>query len=45
MPIPTHTNQEERLTARERVYRTMQHWIGDGTMEHDDSINDAEIAK
>ena len=45
MPIPTHTNQEERLTARERVYRTMQQWIVDGTMEPGERINDAEIAK
>ncbi len=33
MPIPKKVEKEERLTAKERVYRTLQQWIVDGVLE------------
>ena len=44
MPIPKKVEKEERLTAKERVYRTLQQWIVDGVLEPGERINDAELA-
>lgn len=43
MPIPQKKN-ENHLSAKDRIFQTVQQWIIDGTMEPGERINDMELA-
>ena len=43
MPIPQKKN-ENYLSAKDRIFQTVQQWIIDGTMEPGERINDMELA-
>lgn len=45
MPLPEKKIALSRLTARERVYRSLRDWITDGTLRPGEQLYDAEIAK
>lgn len=45
MPIPIEQKPMVRTTARERVYKTLQQWIVNGTLLPDERLNDADLAK
>lgn len=45
MPIPTEQSPMVRTTARERVYKTLQQWIINGTLLPEERLNDVELAK
>ncbi len=45
MPIPTEQKPIVRTTARERVYKTLQQWIVNGTLLPEERLNDVELAK
>lgn len=45
MPIPAEQRPMVRMTARERVYKTLQQWIINGTLEPEERLNDVELAK
>ncbi len=45
MPIPAKQNPMVRTTARERVYKTLQQWIVNGTLLPGERLNDVELAK
>ena len=45
MPIPAEQHPVVRMTARERVYKTLQQWIIKGTLEPEERLNDVELAK
>ncbi len=45
MPIPAQQHPVVRTTARERVFKTLQEWIMDGTLLPEERLNDAELAK
>ena len=45
MPIPVQHDPVVRTTARERVFKTLQEWIIDGTLLPEERLNDAELAK
>lgn len=45
MPIPIEQKPMVRTTARERVYKTLQQWIVNGTLLPEERLNDADLAK
>lgn len=45
MPIPTQQDPVVRITTRERVYKTLQKWIVDGTLLPEERLNDIELAQ
>lgn len=45
MPIPSEQKPMVRMTARERVYKTLQQWIVNGTLLPEERLNDIELAK
>lgn len=45
MPIPVEQHPVVRMTAKERVYKTLQQWIINGTLEPEERLNDVELAK
>lgn len=45
MPIPEKQSPVVRTTARERVFKTLQEWIINGTLLPEERLNDAELAK
>jgi len=45
MPIPQKKESSVRLSAKERIYTTLQQWIVDGTLQPNERLNDAELAK
>lgn len=45
MPIPTEQKPMVRTTARERVYKTLQQWIVNGTLLPEERLNDVDLAK
>lgn len=44
MPIPAEQKPVVRMTARERVYKTLQQWIINGVLEPEERLNDVELA-
>ena len=44
MPIPAQQDPMVRTTARERVYKTLQKWIVNGTLLPEERLNDVELA-
>lgn len=44
MPIPCKKMQESKLSAKERIYRTLKQWIIDGTLLENEKLVDSEIA-
>ncbi len=44
MPIPSKRMQEPKLSAKERIYRTLKQWIVDGTLLENEKLVDSEIA-
>ena len=44
MPVPQ-KKAETTLSAKDRVYRTVQQWIIDGTLEPGERLNDMELAE
>ena len=45
MPIPAEQKPMVRTTARERVYKTLQQWIVNGTLLPEERLNDVELAR
>lgn len=45
MPIPAEQKPMVRTTARERVYKTLQQWIINGTLLPEERLNDVELAQ
>lgn len=45
MPIPTKPLNEQKQTAKEKIYNTLLEWITDGTMQPGEKIVDTEIAQ
>lgn len=45
LPIPKGYQPAQRMTAKERVFNQLQHWIIDGTLEPGEQLYDAEIAE
>ena len=45
MPIPAEQKPVVRTTARERVYKTLQQWIVNGTLLPEERLNDVELAQ
>lgn len=45
MPIPAKQKPMVRTTARERVYKTLQQWIVNGTLLPEERLNDVELAQ
>lgn len=45
MPIPAEQKPMVRTTARERVYKTLQQWIVNGTLLPEERLNDVELAQ
>lgn len=45
MPIPTEQPPMVRTTARERIYKTLQQWIVNGTLLPEERLNDADLAR
>ena len=45
MPIPPKKEVYNRQTAKERVYKTLQQWIIDGTFRPNERLNDTELAE
>ena len=44
MPIPKKKEPSVRMTAKERIYTTLQLWIVDGILQPNERLNDAELA-
>lgn len=45
MPIPEKKDYIVRTTTRERIYKTLQHWIIAGTLLPEERLNDLELAQ
>ena len=45
MPIPAKKEDNVRISAKERIYRSLRQWITDGTMEPNERLNDVELAE
>lgn len=45
MPIPSKKEPIEKLSARKKVFDTLQSWIIDGTLKPNEKLSDAEIAE
>ena len=45
MPIPQQQNYLVRVSARERICKTLQDWIVSGVLEPGERLNDVEIAR
>lgn len=45
MPIPSNFLTPNRLSAKERVFKQIQEWIIDGTLQSKEKLNDAELAQ
>lgn len=45
MPVPTQKASLERVSAKEKIYRTLRDWIIEGVLEPDEKVSDAELSK
>lgn len=45
MPIPNQKTTHIRMTAKERIYTTLQEWIVEGTLLPGERLNDTELAE
>ncbi|WAH35201.1 GntR family transcriptional regulator [Alicyclobacillus dauci] len=45
MPIPRGYSSPERVSAKERAFLQIQHWIVDGTLQPGEKLNDGELAE
>ncbi|MBT2687741.1 GntR family transcriptional regulator [Bacillus sp. ISL-47] len=45
MPIPSNYSSPTRISAKERAFSQIQEWIIDGTLQPQEKLNDADLAK